>query len=241
MAVTAEGFAIPAIPQRQTPSPSSASLKRPMSPPSRETAAPEDVLIARCAQGDRAAQKVLFTRLRPQVMRHVSYLVRRRAEVDDISQEVFLEVFRSLPSFQGRSSFSTWVHRITVRATYRHLRRQWKGEPPPEIKLDEGEPQADADPSANAEIRDRHARALAILEKLSPKKRMVLLMHDLQGLEAAEIARLVGAPVLTVRTRLFYARRDFAAAARGDPALAEYFDGDNADEVSEASKDGTET
>jgi RNA polymerase sigma-70 factor (ECF subfamily) len=223
MAAPAEGFAISAIPQRQNVT-SRPSSPRPLSPPSRETAAPEDVLIARCAQGDRAAQKVLFTRLRPQVLRHVSYLVRRRAEVDDISQEVFLEVFRSLPSFQGRSSFSTWVHRITVRATYRHLRRQWKGEPPPEIRMDEGEPQADADPGANAEIRDRHARALAILEKLSPKKRLVLLMHDLQGLEAAEIAKLVGAPVLTVRTRLFYARREFAAAARDDAALAEYFE-----------------
>jgi RNA polymerase sigma-70 factor (ECF subfamily) len=229
-AVTAEGFAISAIPQRQ----SSPSPRPPRTTPSLETAAPEDVLIARCAQGDRAAQKVLFTRLRPQVLRHVSYLVRRRAEVDDISQEVFLEVFRSLPTFQGRSSFSTWVHRITVRATYRHLRRQWKGEPPPEIKNDEGEPAADADPGANAEIRDRQTRALAILEKLSPKKRLVLLMHDLQGIEAAEIAKLVGAPVLTVRTRLFYARKDFAAAAKGDPALAEYFDEGVAGENDEA-------
>jgi hypothetical protein len=169
-AVTAEGFAISAIPQRQSEAPG-----RPLAGDAANSDTPENVLVARCAQGDRAAQRILFT----------------------------------------------------VRATYRHLRRQWKGEPPPEIRMDEGEPQADADPGANAEIRDRQSRALAILEKLSPKKRMVLLMHDLQGIEAAEIAKLVGAPVLTVRTRLFYARRDFAAAAKGDPALAEYFGQDD--------------
>ncbi|MHB8417663.1 MAG: RNA polymerase sigma factor [Myxococcales bacterium] len=204
--------AIPAVPEHRALS----ALPQP-------TRDADGELVARSAQGDRAAQRALFARLRPQVYRHVGYLVRRRAEVDDIAQEVLLEIFRSLPSFAGRSSLGTWVHRITVRATYRHLRRQWKGAPPPELACDEPEPQAAADPAANAEIRDRQARVFRLLERLSPKKRMVLVLHDLQGVEAADIARLVGAPVLTVRTRLFYARKELAAAARGDPALAEFF------------------
>lgn len=214
-AASAKGFAIPALPTplpRLNPAP----------------AGPDDSLVARCARGDRAAQRALFARLRPQVYRHVGYLVRRRGEVDDIAQEVLLEIFRSLPSFAGRSSLGTWVHRITVRATYRHLRRQWKGAPPPELAADEPELPAAADPDATAGIRDRQARVFRLLEQLSPKKRMVLVLHDLQGVEAAEIAKLVGAPVLTVRTRLFYARKEFAEAARGDPELAEYFEGEDA-------------
>jgi RNA polymerase sigma-70 factor (ECF subfamily) len=224
-AITAEGFAISALPlpQRQ-PAPAAAPKTRGTEGAQADSGdAPTAELVARSAAGDAAAQRQLFTWLRPRVLRHVAYLVNRRDEVDDISQEVFLEVFRSLPGFAGRSSFSTWVHRITVRATYRQLRRQWKGAPPPEIRMDPGEPQADADPGVNTETRDRHARAMAILNSLAPKKRMVMLLHDLQGLEAAEISKLVGAPVLTVRTRLFYARREFAAAAKGDPALKEFF------------------
>jgi len=212
----AKGFAIPAL---KTPSALRAAVPAPV-------AESDDQLVSRCAAGDRAAQRALFARLRPQVLRHVSYLVRRRAEVDDIAQEVLIEIFRSLPSFAGRSSLSTWVHRITVRSTYRHLRRQWKGVPPPELLADEPEAPAAADPDATAAIRDRQARVFQLLERLSPKKRMVLVLHDLQGVEAADIAKLVGAPVLTVRTRLFYARKEFADAARGDPALAEFFDGE---------------
>lgn len=215
-----EVFPMPATPARPFPI-------RPAVPARNEavTPHPDAELVSRSAEGDRVAQRALFSRLRPQVLRHVSFLTRRRSEIDDITQEVFLEVFRSLRNFQGRSSLATWVHCITVRATYRHLRRQAKGPLPPELHEEAAAATADGevDPCRAAEVRDRHARALRILETLSTKKRLVLALHDLQGLEAAEISMLVGAPVLTVRTRLFYARKEFALAARADPALAEYF------------------
>ena len=213
------------IPGGSFPMPATPARPLPIRPEPASNVHPDAELVTRCAGGDRAAQRLLFSRLRPQVLRHVSFLTRRRPEIDDISQEVFLEIFRSLHGFQGRSSLATWVHRITVRVTYRQLRKQWKGAPPPELHAEaEIASQGDeGDPGQEVEVRDRHARALRILETLSPKKRLVLAMHDLQGLEAAEIARLVGAPVLTIRTRLFYARKEFARAARADPALAEYF------------------
>ncbi|MHB1845185.1 MAG: RNA polymerase sigma factor [Deltaproteobacteria bacterium] len=184
----------------------------------------EQELCASAAKGDRAAQRELFARLRPEVLRHVSFLTRRRAEVEDIVQEALLEVFRSLGSFQGRSSLKTWAHRITVRVTYRFLRRQRSKAPPPELRPEDVVGAEEEGPEERAETRDRHLKALRILETLSPKKRLVLSLHDLEGLEAKEIAKLVGAPVLTVRTRLFYARQEFAAAAREEPALAEYFE-----------------
>ena len=61
----------------------------------------------------------------------------------------------------------------------------------------------------------------ALLEKLSEKKRMVLVLHDFQGMSAKEVAELVEAPVLTVRTRLFYARRELYAAIAADPKLSQ--------------------
>jgi RNA polymerase sigma-70 factor (ECF subfamily) len=182
---------------------------------------PLDGLLQRCATGERAACHELFVSYRAQVARQVAHLTRLQTEVEDIVQEVFSEVFRSLPSFQGRSSFATWLYRITARSSYRYLRRRGPRRPPPELLSETAV--ASQDPGHDSETRERHARALAILERLSPKKRLVLTLHDLEGRDAAEIASLVGAPLLTVRTRLFYARREFAAAARRDPVLAEYF------------------
>ncbi len=202
--------AIPAAKLAQAPSPNTRDVE----------------LCASVARGDRAAQHELFSRLRPQILRHVSFLTRRRAEVEDIVQEVLLEIFRSAKGFEGRSSLSTWTHRITVRVTYRHLRRRLQQGPPPELAPEDLVATEEAGPGERAELRERHLRALRILETLSPKKRLVLAMHDLEGLEAKEIAKLVGAPVLTVRTRLFYARQEFAKAAREDPALAEFFEGE---------------
>jgi RNA polymerase sigma-70 factor (ECF subfamily) len=185
---------------------------------------PLDGLLERCLTGERTAYRELFLSYRAQVTRQVAHLTRLQTEIEDIVQEVFSEVFRSLPSFQGRSSFTTWLYRITARVSYRYLRRRGPRQLPPELRA---EPSPDSqDPSRNSETRERHARALAILERLSPKKRLVLALHDLEGRDAAEIASLVGAPLLTVRTRLFYARREFAAAARRDPVLAEYFEAD---------------
>ena len=58
-----------------------------------------------------------------------------------------------------------------------------------------------------------------LLDRLSDKKRTVFVLHELEGLSPAEIARIVAAPVLTVRTRLFYARRELAAMLREEPTL----------------------
>jgi RNA polymerase sigma-70 factor (ECF subfamily) len=72
---------------------------------------------------------------------------------------------------------------------------------------------------------ERQQRVEVLLEKLSPKKRAVLVMHDLQGVEAQRIAEILETNILTVRTRLFYARRELEALAKDDPALADFFTG----------------
>jgi len=87
-------------------------------------------------------------------------------------------------------------------------------------QIDDGPQPIDVSLSA-----ERQARVEALLSRLSPKKRAVLVMHDLQGVEAATIAEVLGTNVLTVRTRLFYARRELEALAKADPALSEFFGG----------------
>ena len=84
------------------------------------------------------------------------------------------------------------------------------------------QPAIDAAPSAFAalESRRRVAAFYALLEQLSEKKRTVFVLHELEGLPPARIAELVRAPVLTVRTRLFYARRELSQLIAAEPALA---------------------
>jgi len=136
-------------------------------------------------------------------------------------------VFRSIRRFQGKSAFTTWLYRVTVHVAMKSRRKHTRSrldvvaEVPD--RADEGPSPAEVTLSA-----ERQARVEALLERLSPKKRTVLVLHDLQGLDAQRIAELLATNVLTVRTRLFYARRELEVLARGDPALAEYFGGGTA-------------
>jgi RNA polymerase sigma-70 factor (ECF subfamily) len=75
-------------------------------------------------------------------------------------------------------------------------------------------------PDEEVARRLRIAAFYRLLDRLSDKKRAVYVLHDLEGVPAAQVAKIVGAPVLTVRTRLFYARRDLAALLRDEPVLA---------------------
>jgi RNA polymerase sigma-70 factor (ECF subfamily) len=184
------------------------------------TAARADV-VERARAGDAAAFRELWAQHHRQVTRQLNFLV-PRADLEDVLQDVFLEVFRSIKRFEGKSAFTTWLYRVTVHVAMKSRRKHTRSR----LDIVEEVPdQADERPlpvevSLSAE---RQVRVEALLEQLSPKKRAVLVMHDLQGVEAQRIAEVLDTNILTVRTRLFYARRELEALAKGDPALAEFF------------------
>jgi RNA polymerase sigma-70 factor (ECF subfamily) len=185
----------------------------------------EDTLLQRCVAGEREALAELYRRHKGEALRFIRHAVRNTQDADDILQEVFVEVSRSLPRFEGRAAFSTWLHRICVRTAVRHMKRRYRQVGEQEVEPSPKHEPADhrPGPDDHAATRDRAQRVRALLEKIAPKKRMVLVLHDLEGVSPKEISALVGAPVLTVRTRLFYARKELAALAAQDPALAEFF------------------
>lgn len=180
-------------------------------------------LIARCQASDRAALGELYRRHRTDAMRFIRHAARGTQDADDILQEVFLEVAGSIRSFAGRSSFPGWLRSICVRTALRHMKRRHRqiGD---DDKDAEGRASRDLlstdDPGEGFERRERARRIGRLLETIAPKKRMVLLLHDFEGVSPKEISELVGAPVLTVRTRLFYARKELASLATRDPMLA---------------------
>lgn len=142
------------------------------------------------------------------------------ADLEDVVQEVFLQVHRSIRDFRHGARFSTWLYRVTVNVVLMHRRaaksRPVFGDAP------EGVSAVDQRPFADDQL-ERQRRVAAfhrLLDRLSEKKRAVFVLHELEGLSPGEIAKIVGSPVLTVRTRLFYARRELLALLAQEPALA---------------------
>ena len=181
----------------------------------------DDGLVARAAAGDPAAFRTLFVRHKSDVARLVYRMLNAPGDLDDVVQEVFVQVFRSLKDFRGQAKFSTWLHRVTVNVVLMH-RRSARSRPvlteeiPGELIGDDNQTL----PDEEVERRERMRAFQRLLAKLADKKRVVFVLHELEGLSPAEIAEVVGAPVLTVRTRLFYARRELEAMLNEEPSLA---------------------
>jgi RNA polymerase sigma-70 factor (ECF subfamily) len=181
----------------------------------------EERLIARAAADDREAFRELYVRHRGDVARLVYRMLSGRGDLEDVIQEVFVQVHKSLKDFRGQSKFSTWLHRVTVNVVLMH-RRAARSRP---VFADEplGDAFVHADdvgPDEDAERRERVRAFARLLDRLADKKRIVFVLHELEGISPIEIAQIVGAPVLTVRTRLFYARRELEAMLADEPSLS---------------------
>lgn len=189
--------------------------------PSLAAPADEEALVRRAATGDAEAFRLLFVRHRGDVSRLVYRMLNAPADLEDVVQEVFVQVFRSLKDFRGQSKFSTWLHRVTVNVVLMH-RRSARSRP---VLTEEAPAEVVADndqrlPDDDAERLERMRAFQRLLARLADKKRIVFVLHELEGMAPAEIAEIVGAPVLTVRTRLFYARRELEEMLAEEPSLA---------------------
>ncbi|WP_050434661.1 RNA polymerase sigma factor [Chondromyces crocatus] len=183
----------------------------------------EDIgeLVRRFQGGDRAAFTEIFRRHRADVARLVFKMVGPGADGEDLIQEVFIQVHRSLGEFRGQSKFSTWLHRVTVNVVLM-ARRAARSRPALSAgPIDEGQLDERPMPDEDVVRQQRIAAFRRLLDRLPEKKRTVYILHELEGLPPAEIATIVGAPLLTVRTRLFYARREVEQMMREEPVLAQ--------------------
>lgn len=189
----------------------------------------EMVLVERCRLGDRSAFHKIYQRHRSGVYAVVSRMVTNQADRDEVVQEVFLQVYRSIRTFHGTARLSTWIHRVAVNVTLQHIRSKGRRVKlhltcePVETFPDEPDRMvgsACASPEAQLLAHERRHAVEQALQALPPKKRIVLVLADFQGLSTSEVAEIVGAPMLTVRTRLFYARKAFYARIAKHPAFA---------------------
>jgi RNA polymerase sigma-70 factor (ECF subfamily) len=174
---------------------------------------PEAALVQRLIARDGAAYHELFRTHAADVHRLAMRFVQGEAEADEIVQEVFIAAYRYIERFRGDSRLKTWLYRITVN---RALKRQrwWRRR---------REVGSDALPDlvehqANQATRVEDAQQLALvrrcLDRLEARKRAVLVLHEIEGLDTREIALIVDCPRSTVLTRLARARADLVRLAR---------------------------
>jgi RNA polymerase sigma-70 factor (ECF subfamily) len=170
--------------------------------------ASDEVLIGRIAQGDRLAMQVLFARHHVRVFRFVLRLVRNEATAEDLISEVFLDVWRQAGSFEGRSAVTTWLLSIARFKALSALRRK------PEQELDEETAEAIADtadtPQVTLEKKDKGEILREALGALSAEHREIVDLVYYHEKSVEEVARIVGIPEATVKTRMFYARKKLA-------------------------------
>lgn len=162
----------------------------------------ELLIIRRALDGDEAALRALWTRHAP----HIDMVVRRLVggDVDlaaDIAQEVWIQIFRALPSYRGDSQFGTWAHRIAVNRTLNALRKTRRvANLETEVHEDSASIEPDNDRSFVVESIEQAAA------KLSPGARAVFMLHDVEGYTHEEIAEALGITAGGSKSQLFKAR-----------------------------------
>ena len=172
-------------------------------------------IIRRCLSGEDRAYEELFEAILPDVRRILFSVAGSIEDMEDLMQSAFIEVFRSLPSFRGESKFSTWLYRLLVNTAFQYLKKnrlRWKPIDGADI-LNEM-PGSFPDPERLAGQNELIEHTNAVLTNLGHKKRTVLLLHHVEGLSLEEIADLLDVSRLTVKSRLYHARKEFAKEMR---------------------------
>jgi RNA polymerase sigma-70 factor (ECF subfamily) len=188
--------------------------------PHRGLEADDATLIAAARLGDGAAFASLFRRHADAVRTRITRLVGPVTERDDLVQKVFIALHRGLPTFRSEAKLSTYLHRIAVNIAYDHLRGRHRA-PENEGPLDTATPVEQLGPALEDQVAARAelARVLALLDQLSPKKRIAFVLVAVEGCSLAEAAELIGDRVGAVKQRALSARRDLLArlaAATGE-------------------------
>lgn len=182
-----------------------------------------DVELAQAsAAGDVSAFEELYRRHRRKVYSLCLRMLGNVPDAEDLTQEVFLQLYRKIGTFKGAAALSTWLYRLTVNRVLMYVRTHHRQQ---EEQLHEGEEIAQTEamkrPRQDGSIIDRIDLERAI-RRLPPGYRAVFLLHDVEGYEHDEIARLLGIAVGTTKSQLHKARmklRELLGASASDHSL----------------------
>jgi len=181
--------------------------------------AQETELVKRARRGDLSAYDELVRRYQERIYATIYHMTSNHEDANDLAQESFIKAFHALKSFKGGSSFYTWVYRIAVNKTINFLKQRKNRV---QMSLDDLDFNAEHDPDLVALISEKTPRREInitelqeklneAMQKLSESHRLVVTLHDVQGLSHEEIAKIMDCNIGTVRSRLFYARQQMQA------------------------------
>ncbi|WJI57788.1 sigma-70 family RNA polymerase sigma factor [Mesorhizobium sp. C432A] len=169
-------------------------------------------LVDRVAKGDRAAVRLLFMRHHARVYRFVVRQTGSEMMADDIANEVFLELWRQAPGFEGRSEVSTWllgIARFKALSMLRKKKEDW---------IDDDDAAQVPDGADTPEVatmkEDKGAALRRFVDALPEEHRSVIDLAYYHGQSVTEIGEVLGIPVATVKTRMFYARKKLGEALK---------------------------
>ncbi len=187
----------------------------PADPPEKSPEVHESELVKRARRGDLAAYDDLVRRYQERVYATVYHMTSNHEDANDLTQDAFIKAYQALKSFKGGSSFYTWVYRIAVNKTLNFLKQRKNRTQYSLNDLDfntEHNPDlvalvSEKTPRREAGLSELQEKLNEAMQKLSEQHRLVVTLHDVQGLPHEEIAQIMDCNVGTVRSRLFYARQ----------------------------------
>jgi RNA polymerase sigma-70 factor (ECF subfamily) len=180
--------------------------------------------ITRAQRGDREAFESLYKAHSKRVYSVCLRMIRNPAEAEDLTQQVFLQLFRKIGTFRGESGFSTWLHRVTVNVVLMHLRRKRLKEIPiedpnrPGSDHEEVREQCRSDSSMFSAIERLNLKRA--ISKLPPGYKRQFLLSDLLGYEHSEVAKHLGCSIGCSKSQLHKARKRLQRLLQGETGRA---------------------
>ena len=176
-------------------------------------------LVALAQKGNINSFNKLVDKYHSRIYSLTYQMTSNREDAEDLTQEIFIKAFEALPRFKGRSSFYTWLYRIGINKTINYRKKRNRNRPlsidalDQDITYDEVYAELDSkdSPLRHIGLNELQVKLNEAMQKLSFKHRTVVVMHDIEGIPHDEIAKIVGVSVGTIRSRLFYARRQLQA------------------------------
>lgn len=168
-------------------------------------------LIELALRGGSGAYDALVTRYRDRVYSLVYHMVLNAQEAEDLAQETFVKAYRNLGKFRHESNFYTWLYRIAVNLVYTQSKKYSRRRLLFTAAVQSGDPMGarwPATPEELAQSEEAKEMILKAICQLDPRFRQVLVLKELEGLDVAEVAKILGLPEGTVKSRLFRARED---------------------------------